>query len=69
MRISMNTNTIIENLTTKIMIPKMKNRGKMLIYLISFDEINKCISTLSSFYCSEIGFIDNNKTRDDLLIL
>ena len=61
--ITMNTNTIIENLVTKIMMPKMKNRGKMFIYLISFDELNKCLSLLSSFYCSEIGFVDNNKIR------
>ena len=61
--ISMNTNTIIENLVPKIMIPKMKSRGKMFIYLISFDELNKCLSSLSSFYCSDIGFIDNNKIR------
>jgi len=61
--ITMNTNTIIENLVTKTMMPKMKNRGKMFIYLISFDELNKCLSLLSSFYCSEIGFVDNNKIR------
>ena len=61
--ISMNTNTIIESLISKIMLPKMKSRGKMFIYVISFDELNKCLATLSSFYCSEIGFIDNNKRR------
>ena len=61
--ISMNTNTIIENLTSKMVLPKMKNRGKMFIYVISFDELNKCLTSLSSFYCSEIGFIDNNKSR------
>jgi len=61
--ICMNTNTIIENLTSKISLPKMKNRGKMLIYLVSYDEIKKIIATLSSFYCSEISYVDNNKTR------
>ena len=61
--ISMNNNTIIENLISKIMLPKMKNRGKMLIYLVSYEEINKILATLSTFYCSEIGFIDNNNSR------
>jgi len=61
--IVMNSNTIIENLTSKIMLPKMKNRGKMFVYLISFDELTKCLMSLASFYCSEIGFVDNNKSR------
>lgn len=61
--ICLNTNTIIENLVTNISLPKMKNRGKMHIYLVSYEEINKILPTLSSFYCSEIGFIDNNKCR------
>lgn len=61
--ICMNNNTIIENLTKKMMMPTLKSRGKMLIYLISFENINKIVSLLSIFYCSEIAFIDNNKTR------
>jgi hypothetical protein len=61
--ICMNTNTIIETLVEKISLPKMKNRDKMLIYLVSYDDIVKILPTLSSFYCSEIAFIDNNKTR------
>lgn len=61
--ITMNNNTIIESVTKKIMMPNMKNRGKMLIYLISYDEISKIIPILSSFYCSEITFIDNNNSR------
>lgn len=61
--ICFNTNTIIENLVEKISLPKMKNRGKMNIYLVSFDDITKILPTLSSFYCSEIAFVDNNKIR------
>jgi hypothetical protein len=61
--ICMNTNTIIENLTSKISLPKMKNRGKMLIYLVSYEEMNKIVATLATFYCSEIAYVDNNKTR------
>jgi hypothetical protein len=61
--ITMNNNTIVESLSKKIMMPTMKNRGKMLIYLVSYDEINKILPILSSFYCSEISFIDNNKSR------
>ena len=61
--ICFNTNSIIENLTSSIALPKLKNRGKMHIYLVSYDEIVKIMPTLSSFYCSEIAFIDNNKSR------
>jgi hypothetical protein len=61
--ICFNTNTILENLVEKVSLPKMKNRGKMHVYLTSYEEINKILPTLSSFYCSEIGFVDNNKTR------
>ena len=58
--ICMNTNTIVEKLINKISFPSLKNRGKMFIFLVSFDEINKILSTLSTFYCSEICFVDNN---------
>lgn len=61
--ICMNTNTIIDHLTSTVSLPKMKNRGKMHIYLVSYEEINKILPTLSSFYCSEIAFVDNNKSR------
>ena len=62
--ICMNTNTIVDHLlTNKIKSPKMKNRGKMMIYLISFDELNKILPILLSFYSSEIAFIDNTKSR------
>ena len=61
--ICMNTNTIVDHLSSKIKMPKLKNRGKVFIYLVSFDDINKILSILSSFYCSEIGYIDNNKIR------
>ena len=61
--ICMNSNTIIEHLSTKIKMPKLKNRGKILLYLVSFEELGKILPILSSFYCSEIGFIDNNKIR------
>ena len=61
--ISMNKNTIIEYITSKLMMPKMKDRGKMCIYLVSFTEITKILPTLASFYCSEIAYIDNNNVR------
>jgi len=61
--ICMNTNTIVDHLISKIKMPKLKNRGKMMIYLVSFDDINKILPILSSFYCSEIAFIDNNNIR------
>jgi hypothetical protein len=61
--ICMNTNTIVEHLTSKIKTPKLKNRGKMLIYLISFEDLNKILPILSTFYSSDIAFIDNTKSR------
>ena len=61
--ICFNTNTIVDTLVNKISLPKMKNRGKMNIYLVSYEDILKILPTLSSFYCSEIGFVDNNKSR------
>ena len=61
--ICMNTNTVIEYLTSRFIMPKLINRGKMLLYLVSFDELNKILQMLSSFYCSDIGFIDNSKSR------
>ena len=61
--ICMNNNTIIEKLTYKLMIPSMSNRGNMLIYLVSFDEITKILPILTAFYCSTIGFINNKKSR------
>jgi len=61
--ICMNSNKIIDRVINKIMLPRLKERGKMEIYLVTFENINKILSTLSSFYCSEIGFINNNKSR------
>lgn len=61
--ICMNNNTIVEKLTNKIIMPKMSNRGNMLIYLVSFDEMNKILPILSSFYCSDIAFINNKNAR------
>ena len=61
--ICMNNNTIIEKLTHKIIMPTMSNRGIMLIYLVSFDDITKILAILTSFYCSSIGFVNTNKSR------
>jgi len=61
--ICFNKNTIIENLVEKISMPKMENNGEMYIYLVSYDDIIIILPILSSFYCSEIAFIDNNKIR------
>jgi hypothetical protein len=61
--ICMNNNTIVEKLANKIIMPKMSNRGNMLIYLVSFDEMNKILPILSSFYCSDIAFINTKNAR------
>jgi hypothetical protein len=61
--ISMNPNPRIDAVCNNIKLPKMKNRGKMNIYIVSFDDIKKLIPTLETFYCSEIGFVNNDEVR------
>lgn len=61
--ISMNPNIRIDSICNNMKMPKMKYRGKMFIYLVSFENIKKIIPTLETFYCSEIGFVDNRDTR------
>ena len=61
--ISMNPNPRIDAICNNIKLPKLKNRGKMYIYTVSYDDIKKIIPMLETFYCSEIGFVDNNNSR------
>jgi hypothetical protein len=61
--ISMNPNTRLDAVCNSIQLPKMKNRGKVYIYVVSYENIKKILSKLETFYCSEIGFIDNNDDR------
>jgi phage pi2 protein 07 len=61
--ISMNPNPRIDSICNNMKLPKMKNRGKMIIYIVSFDDIIKILPTLQTFYCSEIGFINNDDER------
>ena len=61
--ISMNPNMRIDAVCNNMKLPKMKNRGKMYIYLVSLENIKKIIPTLETFYCSEIGFINNGDSR------
>ena len=61
--ICMNTNKIVDRVVSKTLLPKLKDRGKMEIYLVTLENLNKILTTLSIFYCSEIGFVDNNKSR------
>lgn len=61
--ISMNPNPRMDAVCNNIKLPKMKNRGKMNIYIVSFEDINKILPTLETFYCSEIGFVSNDEER------
>jgi len=61
--ISMNPNARIDAICNNMKLPKMKNRGKMHIYLVSYDNIKNILPTLETFYCSEIGFINNGNDR------
>jgi len=61
--ISMNPNARIDVICNRMKLPKMKNRGKMHIYLVSYDNIKNILPTLETFYCSEIGFVNNGNDR------
>jgi hypothetical protein len=61
--ISMNPNPCIDAVCNNMKLPKMKNRGKMNIYITSFEDIKKILPTLENFYCSEIGFVNTNEER------
>jgi hypothetical protein len=61
--ISMNPNTRIDAVCNNMKLPKMKNRGKIYIYIVSYENIKKVIPTLETFYCSEIGFVNNGESR------
>lgn len=61
--LSMNPNPKLDAVCNHLNLPKLKNRGKMYIYTISFENIKKILSTLESFYCSEIGFVNTNDDR------
>ena len=61
--ISMNPNTRIDAVCNNMKLPKMKNRGKIHIYLVSFENLKNILPTLETFYCSDIGFVNNGNSR------
>lgn len=61
--ICMCSNLQIEKITQKIKLPKMKSRGKMLIYLVEHTKMREILPALQTFYCSDIGFVDNFNLR------
>jgi hypothetical protein len=61
--ISMNPNPRVDSICANMIINKLKNRGKMMIYVISFDQIKEILSNLQLFYSSDIGFVNNHEKR------
>lgn len=61
--ISMNPNPRVDTICKNMIMTKMKNRGKMLIYIVSFEQITRMLPHLQTFYSGDIGFVNNNDKR------
>ena len=61
--ISMNPNPRVDTICKNMIMTKMKNRGKMLIFIVSFEQITRMLSHLQTFYSGDIGFVNNNEKR------
>lgn len=61
--ISMNPNPRVDTICKNMIMTKMKNRGKIMIFIVSFEQIARMISYLQTFYSSDIGFVNNNDKR------
>jgi hypothetical protein len=62
--ISMNPNPRIDSICKNMIMTRMKHRGKMLIFIVSFEQITRMLSYLQTFYSSDIGFVNNNNRRN-----
>ena len=61
--ISMNPNPRVDIICKNMIMTKMKNRGKMMIFIVSFEQITRMLSHLQTFYSGDIGFVNNNDKR------
>ena len=61
--ISMNPNPRVDTICRNMKMTKMKNRGKMLIFIVSYDLIVHMLPHLQTFYSSDIGFVNTNDKR------
>jgi hypothetical protein len=61
--ISMNPNPRVDTICASMKITKMKNRGKMLIFIVTYEQITKMLSYLQVFYASDVGFVNNSNKR------
>jgi hypothetical protein len=61
--ISMNPNPRVDIICSNMKMTKMKPRGKMLIFIVSFENVVRMLSYLQIFYSSDIGFVNNNNKR------
>lgn len=61
--ISMNPNPRVDTICASMKITKMKNRGKMLIFIVTYEQITRMLSYLQTFYSSDVGFVNNSSKR------
>ena len=61
--ISMNPNPRVDIICKNMIMKKMKNRGKMMIFIVSLEQITRMLSHLQTFYSGDIGFVNNNDKR------
>jgi len=61
--ISMNPNPRVDIICKNMKITKIKNKGKMMIFIVSFEQITRMLSHLQTFYSDDIGFVNNNNKR------
>jgi hypothetical protein len=61
--ISMNPNPRVDIICKNMIMTKMKCRGKMVIFIVSFEQITRMLSHLQTFYSGDIGFVNNNDKR------
>lgn len=61
--ISMNPNPRVDTICKNMIMTRMKNRGKMLIFIVSFEKITRMLPYLQTFYSGDIGFVNNNQKR------
>jgi hypothetical protein len=61
--ISMNPNPRVDSICGNMIINKLKNRGKMMIFIVNFELIKQILPYLETFYASDIGFVNNHVKR------
>lgn len=61
--ISMNPNPRVDTICASMKMTKMKTRGKMMIFIVTCEQITRMLPSLQTFYASDVGFVNNNNKR------